>query len=145
MAIFEQKATAVLPPVGKGAIFAGLEGASSSKMVHWATHHLWRCNWHSLPLPNFFSLGHTLGQDKQLPSGALNRSSNGEAQCTLWLSRVSPMPGSWSLTAYPKSLSAGEPRRIATRILLHSLGRSTSRNRRLGDCLQTMVKQQGKL
>jgi len=45
-----------------------------------------------------------VSQNKQLPSGALNTSSNREAQRALRLSLVNPMAGSWSLMAYPKSI-----------------------------------------
>ena len=44
----------------------------------------------------------------------------------------------------PEILSAGEARRIATGILAHSVGGSMSRNRRLGDCRQMMVRRQEK-
>src|SRR5438094_1525431 len=43
-----------------------------------------------------------LTQNKQLPSGAPNRRGNVETRRTRWLSRVNPMAGSWSLTAYPR-------------------------------------------
>jgi hypothetical protein len=51
----------------------------------------------------------SLIQDKQLPSGALKCRSDGESQRTRWPSRVSPMAGSWQLSARPKSYRDGEP------------------------------------
>ena len=85
------------------------------------------------------SSGH---QRKQLPSGALNRRGNVETRRTRWLSRVNPMAGSWSLAAYPRSYRPVTPSEKLPAISPHSVGRSTRRNRRLGDFPQMMIKRQ---
>jgi hypothetical protein len=57
----------------------------------------------SIWLPSFPPIRLGLTQDKQLPSGAPNRRGNVETRRTRWLSRASPMAGSWSLAVYPRS------------------------------------------
>ena len=81
-------------------------------------------------------------QRKQLPSGAPNRRGNIETRRTRWLSRVNPMAGSWSLAAYPRSYRPVTPSEKLPAISPHSVGRSTRRNRRLGDFPQMMIKRQ---
>ncbi len=84
-----------------------------------------------------------LTQDMRLPSGA----STGEA--TLKHGARGGIAGQSHgrivvARSVPEILSAGEPRRIATSISPHSVRRSMSRKRRLGDCLQMMVSGQEK-
>jgi len=79
---------------------------------------------------------------KQLPSGAPNRRGEVETRRTRWLSRVNPMAGSWSLAAYPRSHRPVSPHEKLQAFSPHSVGRSTRRNRRLGDFPQMMIKPQ---
>ena len=83
-----------------------------------------------------------LTQDKQLPTGAPNRRGNVGAQRTRWRSRANPMAGSWSLAAYPRSYRPVSPNEKLPAFSPHSVGRSTRRNRRLGESPQMMIKRQ---
>jgi len=85
------------------ATFAGLVGSSSGFARHLGTHRAATSTGAASGLPSSSPMRLSLIQDKQLPSGALKWRSDGESQRTRWPSRVSPMAGSWPLSACPKS------------------------------------------
>ena len=118
-------------------------GHSEEKLPFGHTTPLVRSSDETLPHAEFGKFRSNINANRY-PPGAPNRRESVDRRRTRWLSRVNPMAGWWSLSAYPRSYRPVSPSEKLPAFSPHSVSESTGRNRRLCDFPRMMIQRQEK-